>query len=113
VRPGDLYLAPFHYADLAQSKRRPVCVVSTERLNDGPDVIVAMVTSSRVRFERPWLGDVPLQDWVVAGLLAQSTLRAGRLQAMEARLLEGKIGSLSDRDLAAVRVGLRLIFELE
>lgn len=75
MRPGDLFLAPFHYADLAQAKRRPVCVLSAERLNHGPDVIVAMVTSSNARFEAAGLGDVPLLDWAAAGLLARSTVR--------------------------------------
>jgi len=112
VQPGDLYFAPFPYSDPTQSKRRPVCVVSTERLNEGPDVIVAMITSSRVRFERPGLGDVPLQDWEAAGLLAQSTLRVGRLHTMETRLLEGQLGSLGDRDLVAVRTALRAVLEL-
>lgn len=45
MQPGDLFLAPFHYADLAQTKRRPVCVVSAERLNYGPDVIVTLVSA--------------------------------------------------------------------
>lgn len=112
MRPGDLYLAPFQYADLAQAKRRPVSVVSTEHFHDGPDVIVAMVTSSRARLRSPALGDVPLRDWLAAGLLAESTLRAGRLQTMEMRLLTRQLGSLSEPDLAAVRAALRDVLEL-
>ena len=112
MRPGDLFLAPFHYADLAHAKRRPVCVVSTERLNEGPDVLVAMVTSRRVRFTTPGLGDVPLRDWQAAGLLAPSTARTSRLQAIEIRLLQGRLGSLSDRDLDAVQAALRSVLDL-
>jgi mRNA-degrading endonuclease toxin of MazEF toxin-antitoxin module len=50
---GDIYLAPFTYADLQGSKRRPVCVVSSAAFNIGADVIVAMVTSSRQRLATP------------------------------------------------------------
>ena len=113
MRPGDLFLAPFHYADLAQAKRRPVCVVSAARVNDGPDVLVAMVTSNRVRFATPALGDVPLLDWHAAGLLAPSTARAARLQAIETRMLQGRLGHLSARDLDAVKAALRMVLDLD
>ena len=42
---GEIYLGPFMYADLAGSKRRPVCVVSSQNYNAGPDVMVAMILS--------------------------------------------------------------------
>lgn len=113
MRPGDLFLAPFHYADLAQAKRRPVCVVSAERLNHGPDVLVAMVTSNRARFAAPGLGDVPLRDWQSAGLLAPSTTRTARLQTIEIRMLQGQLGSLNDRDLDAVQRALRTVLDLD
>ena len=87
-------------------------IVSTEQFNDGPDVIVAMVTSSRARLQNPAIGDTPLRDWEAAGLLARSTLRAGRLQTVEARLLEGQLGSLSERDLAASRAALIAVLAL-
>ena len=35
---GDIYLAPFTYADLRGSKRRPVCLVSSARYHADPDV---------------------------------------------------------------------------
>jgi mRNA-degrading endonuclease toxin of MazEF toxin-antitoxin module len=87
--------------------------VSAERVNEGPDVIVAMVTSSNARFEAPGVGDVPLRDWESAGLLARSTVRASRLQAIEIRLLQGQLGSLSSRDLDAVHAALRSVLDLD
>ncbi len=113
VRPGDLFLAPFHYADLAQAKRRPVCVVSTERVSDGPDVLVAMVTSNRVRFATPTLGDVPLLDWHAARSPRPLDTRAARLQAIETRMLQGQLGQLSARDLDAVKAALRSVLDLD
>jgi len=112
VKPGDLFLAPFLYTDLAQEKRRPVCVVSGESFNQGSDVIVAMVTSRRTRLRAPGVGDVVLEDWQSSGLLASSTLRIGRLQTMESRLLESRLGSLSPHDLDMMRAALRTVLDL-
>lgn len=112
MRRGDLFLAPFLYADLGESKRRPVCIVSGDAFNEGPDLIVAMVTSRRVRLIAPGVGDVPLTEWEGAGLLAPSTVRTGRLQTIEAALLEGQLGALSADDLAATSTALRDVLEL-
>lgn len=109
---GDLFLAPFLYSDLEGSKRRPVCVVSSDLYNAGLDVIVAMVTSSTVRREAPGYGDVPLEDWKVAGLLRPSTLRAGRLLVLESRLLQGRLGTITQRDSDATNNALQLVLAL-
>ena len=50
---GQIVLAPFPYSDLRGMKRRPACVVSASSYNEGPDVIVAMVTSSATRLHDP------------------------------------------------------------
>ncbi|MCJ7437516.1 MAG: type II toxin-antitoxin system PemK/MazF family toxin [Acidimicrobiia bacterium] len=112
MQRGDLFLAPFLYADLGESKRRPVCVVSGETFNQGPDLIVAMVTSRRARLIAPGVGDVPLTDWESAGLLAPSTVRTGRLQTIEASLLQGQLGSLGQADLDFIDVALREVLHL-
>jgi mRNA interferase MazF len=104
---GQLLLAPFPYSDLRGLKRRPVCVVSSPGYSQGPDVIVAMVTSNQTRVARPGLGDVALQDWQQAGLRQPSVVRAGRLLVIEHRLLSTGLGLLSQRDLAGVDAGLK------
>jgi mRNA interferase MazF len=109
---GDVLLAPFPYSDLRGLKRRPVCVVSSAAHSQGPDVIVAMVTSSRARISQPGIGDVILQDWSVAGLRQASVVRAGRILVIEHRLLAGPLGRLSPRDLAAVDAGLKVVLDL-
>jgi mRNA-degrading endonuclease toxin of MazEF toxin-antitoxin module len=88
-------------------KRRPVCVVSSLVYNKGPDVIVAMVTSSQIRLAQLGLGDVLLQEWQQASLHQPSVVRAGRLLVIEHRLLSGGLGQLSQPDLAAVDVALK------
>lgn len=112
MQRGDVYLAPCLYADLEAAKRRPVCIVSGEAFNGGPDVLVAMVTSRRARLEAPGVGDVRLQDWEGAGLLVPSTLRAGRLQTIEIRRLEGRLGALSADDRDRAGDALRAVLEL-
>ncbi|MGH8975668.1 MAG: type II toxin-antitoxin system PemK/MazF family toxin [Acidimicrobiia bacterium] len=109
---GEIYLAPFTYADLQGSKRRPVCVVSAATFNAGPDVIVAMVTSSAGRLAAPGIGDVVLADWRPAGLLRASVVRTGRLLVLETRLLSAQLGTLTAADLAAVDQGLKGILGL-
>jgi mRNA interferase MazF len=104
---GEIFLAPFTYADLQGLKRRPVCIVSSPDFNRGVDVIVAMVTSSSRRMDSPTAGDVVLDDWQEAGLLRPSVVRAGRLLVLEAPLLSARLGALSSRDLLAVDSGLR------
>ena len=104
---GDIYLAPFTYADLQGSKRRPVCVVSSASFNVGADVIVAMVTSSTRRLGSPGAGDAVVTEWRQAGLLRPSVIRTGRLLVLETRLLSGPIAVLTAADLEAVDKGLK------
>ena len=106
VRRGQTLLVPFVYSDLAGSKGRPACVVSSAVYNDGPDVIVAMITSSRRVVDRPGFGDVVLADWEHAGLRLPSVLRAGRLLVLEQRLLGDSLGNLSGRDHEAADLAL-------
>lgn len=109
---GEIYLAPFPYSDLQGMKRRPVCVVSPAEFNAVSDPILVMVTSSRIHLEKPTLGDVVLQNWQTAGLLRPSVLRAGRLLALEARLLVGPRGGRSGADLARTDDALRAVLGL-
>ena len=99
---GDIYLAPFTYADLQGSKRRPVCVVSSAGFNSGLDVIVVMVTSRALRLSSPGVGDVIASEWRQAGLHRPSVVRSGRLIMLETRLLSARLGALMPRDLAEV-----------
>ncbi len=104
---GDIYLAPFTYADLQGTKRRPVCVVSSAPFNLGTDVIVAMVTSSARRLGSPSVGDVVVNEWREAGLLHPSVVRAGRLSVLEARLLSRQLGTLTPADQDGVDRALK------
>jgi mRNA-degrading endonuclease toxin of MazEF toxin-antitoxin module len=87
-------------------KRRPACIVSSSEYNQGPDAIVAMVTSRRTRIAHPEIGDVVIRDWQDAGPPLPSVVRTGRLLVLEQRLLTRTLGELSRDDLGAVDAGL-------
>lgn len=112
ISRGELYLARFPYSDLRGSKRRPVCILSTDEYNAGPDVLAAMITSNRFRLTNPGVGDVGLDDWQAEGLLHPSVLRAAKLRDLERFLLEGPIGKLSQVDQEAVDRALNEILAL-
>src|SRR5665213_2195738 len=109
---GQIVLAPFLYSDLIGMKRRPACVVSSAAYNSGPDVILAMVTSRRTRFQVPTPGDVVVTDWQGAGLSTPSVIRAGRLLVLEQRLIQFALGHLSVADLGLVDRGLLNVLDL-
>lgn len=111
-KQGDIFLAPFAFSDLTHMMKRPVCILSVDELNIGPDVVVAMLTSRRSRIENPSIGDVVLADWKAAGLPLQSVLRAARLQTLERSLLLNRLGSLADDDLNSTRESLREVLGL-
>ncbi len=113
ISRGELYLARFPYSDLRGSKRRPICILSLDDYNAGPDVLAAMITSNRRRWEGPGLGDVRLTDWESEGLLHPSVLRTAKLRDLERFLLEGPIGRLSGNDQEAVDEMLRRVLGLD
>ncbi len=88
-------------------------MLSAETFNEGPDVIVAMVTSSQGRLARADIGDVVIGEWRAAGLLRPSLIRTGRVLVLERRLLSLPLGKLTTSDLAEVIRGLRTVFGLD
>lgn len=109
---GQIAYVPFPYTDRRAGKRRPVCVISTDAYNNGPDVVVAMVTSSADRLRSPGLGDVVLANWAEAGLPLASVVRVGRIETLERRLLGVLVGTLTDVDLGLVDHALRDVLGL-
>jgi mRNA-degrading endonuclease toxin of MazEF toxin-antitoxin module len=112
LQRGDVVTTTFPYSDDTGSKRRPVCVLSVEGFNATGDAVVAMITSNRLRLERPAFGDVLLEDWAEEGLLVPSVLRAGRLWERTLDLLSEPRGRLTTRDLKAVEVAMRTVLGL-
>ncbi|HLF76529.1 MAG TPA: type II toxin-antitoxin system PemK/MazF family toxin [Dehalococcoidia bacterium] len=105
---GDVVLVPFPFTDLSEIRVRPAVVVSSEQFNQtSSDVTVAMITS------QPRLGptDWGLRDWVDAGLRVPSWVRS-RLITLDQALIRFSPGSLTPRDVDAVKQRLRLALGL-
>ncbi len=109
---GLIVLAPFPYSDLRGLKRRPACVISSRTYNEGPDAIVAMVTSSHARLQHPGIGYVVIDQWQAAGLRSPSVVRCGRILVLERRFLTLSLGDLAPSDLAAVDRALLNVLDL-
>jgi mRNA interferase MazF len=107
-RRGDVVLVPFPFTNLTTTSVRPAIVVNGEGFEDETgDVILAMVTS-RIREGRT---DLALSDWRDAGLVRASWVRA-RLATIDRNLILFSPGKLSENDVKAMDLRLRLALEL-
>lgn len=102
--PGEVVLVSFPFADLVGTKRRPALVLVD---TGDDDVIVARVTSERVQSGY----DVELTDWQEAGLVLPSVARLHKLATLEKRLIERRMGRLSEGDMTRVQQGMRALWE--
>jgi mRNA-degrading endonuclease toxin of MazEF toxin-antitoxin module len=108
-RKGDIVLVPFQFTNQGGMKWRPAVVVSSDSYNQGPDVMVASITSNLNAL--PHQGDHVVSDWQGAGLLAPS-LAQTKIVTIEAALISRKLGSLGAADLAAYDRGLKAALDL-
>lgn len=106
LRRGDVVLVPFPFSDLSTSKVRPAVVVSTEQYHaQEPDLILAALTSRLDAATGPL--DHVLLDWQGARLKFPSAFKPVVLTLDPSRVIF-RVGELSNRDLAAIDVRLRL-----
>ena len=91
-QPGEFWVADIDYTHGLATKRRPALVL----WSDGPDRIVAAVTTSAPRSPT----DVQLTHWELSGLREPSTVRLLRLDAFISERLVRRIGRLSPEDAA-------------
>jgi mRNA interferase MazF len=110
VKPGDVVLVRFPFADLTTTtKKRPALVLAlTARSPRTRLTTLAMITSQveALRID----GDVFLTEWKAAGLLHPSLLRMAKVATVEAELVEKSIGRLESRDEVAARKAFRRVF---
>jgi mRNA-degrading endonuclease toxin of MazEF toxin-antitoxin module len=102
VKPGDVALVRFPFADLAAAKKRPALVLArTARSSRNRVATLAMITSQIESLKLD--GDVVLTDWKAAGLLHPSLLRLAKVATVDADLVDKTIGKLSPADREAAR----------
>ena len=109
MKPGDVVLVRFPFADLAAAKKRPALVLArSARSPRNRLAILAMITSQVESLALP--GDVLLSEWRAAGLLHPSLLRIGKVATVDEELIEKKIGRLASSDHAAAATAFRSLF---
>lgn len=97
IRPGDVVVVPFPYADVLAEKKRPAAVIAT--IPERGLLWIAMITSAG---NEPWSGDVPIRDLVSAGLPKPSVVRPAKIACISAERLIRRAGMLSHAEKEAV-----------
>jgi mRNA interferase MazF len=109
VKPGEVVLVRFPFAELATTKKRPALVLArTTRSPRNRLVTLAMITSQVEALRL--LGDVVLVDWKGAGLLHPSLLRMAKVATVDEHLVDKSIGRLSERDMRQGRDAFHRVF---
>jgi mRNA interferase MazF len=109
VKPGDVTLVRFPFADLATTKKRPALLLARTALSARNRLAtLAMITSQIEALKLD--GDVLLTDWKSAGLLHPSLLRLAKIATVDEGLIDKTIGGLSAVDLRAARQAFRRVF---
>jgi mRNA interferase MazF len=111
VKPGDIALVRFPFADLAATKKRPALILArTTRSPRNRLATLAMITSQIESLQLA--GDVALRDWKAAGLLHPSLLRLAKVATVDEELIDKIIGKLSSPDQEAARQAYRRVFSV-
>lgn len=107
---GEIWIARVAYfEELAQSKLRPVVVVSDMTTADQEITpIVAPITRRRPRNDL----DIPIRNWKESGLVAPSTVRVSKLIALHRNYIEFKIGTMHEADLRKILQTCRSLFDV-
>lgn len=105
---GDIVLVPFPFTDLRSSKKRPALVVSPDEYNEGPDVVIAFITSQVRSVSRP--GDYHVKMWQESGLPKPSMIRM-KFATIERSIVIKKLGQLASPDRTEVRSVMCRFFE--
>ena len=98
LKRGDVYLALFPNSDLRSAKRRPVVIVQDDDLETGlTQIIVAMITSNKLRADRPCRVTVSHSsvEGRQSGLLVDSVIMTDNLATVHEGAFDRRIGSLN------------------
>ncbi|MEM9136370.1 MAG: type II toxin-antitoxin system PemK/MazF family toxin [Cyanobacteria bacterium P01_F01_bin.42] len=104
----EVVVVPFPFTDQATSKRRPALVLSSANFNDSSrHGVMAMITTAS---RSMWPLDVIIRDMQDAGLTHPSLIRM-KLFTLDQKLIQRKIGGLSERDQISVHESLTSLLD--
>lgn len=110
---GDIILVPFPFTDLSQTKLRPAVVLWAD--SKGQDVTLCFISSQKVnrlaKYEFAIASDDP--QFSMTGLKMTSKVRVTRITTLERRLLQRRLGRLSEQLIVRLDQTLRCAFQLD
>ncbi len=113
MKRGTVVLTPFPFTDLSGRKVRPAVIVSRSD-RSGSDVVLAFITSyhggSLVGTDLLICQGDP--DYPATGLKVDSVVKCDKLVTVDASILLGELGSLSDALLDELNRRLRYALDL-
>jgi mRNA interferase MazF len=107
MKPGDIVLVSFPYADQKSSKLRPGLIIAKVP-GKHSDVLIAAI-SSRIYQALPDFDELIEQtdpDFTLTGLKVTSVIRIGKLASVEINIIAARLGSISPERLTRVHQGL-------
>ena len=104
---GDVVLVPFPFTNQTTSKQRPAVIVSkNDYAISRPDVVLMAITS---QIQSPLgFAETFLTDWQHANLLKPSVVKPV-FTTFEQNLVIKQLGTLSEKDQAALRLNIKLV----
>ncbi len=93
----DIILVRFPFTDLTTSKKRPALVISPDKYNTGPDILISFITSKLDREKR--IGDYKIARWEESKLPKPSLIRM-KFATIDQTIVIKKLGRLSEFDIS-------------
>src|SRR5688500_5069886 len=98
-KAGDDVLVRLRFTSESGAKRRPAVILSVPAYHASRADAVMMPLSTQAN---RYFGDAPLRDWAAAGLPRPTNIKAV-IQTIDRRVIDERIGSLSNADFQNVR----------
>lgn len=105
MNKGDIVLIPFPFTDLSGLKNRPALIL----IAGEADITLSFITT-QLKWEEPL--DVVIEPSLENGIKRTSIIRLSKLATLDKDLVLGKLGNLSQSEMATVNKNLIKIFKL-
>lgn len=105
MNKGDIVLIPFPFTDLSGLKNRPALILIAGKT----DITLSFITT-QLKWEEPL--DVIIEPSLENGIKRTSIIRLSKLATLDKDLVLGKLGNLSQSEMATVNKNLIKIFKL-
>lgn len=104
-RRGDVVRVAFPFSDATGAKERYAVVLSIDDYHQNWNELLIVGLTSRIPTNLR-ATDYLLQDWPVAGLTKPSLMRS-HWATIDYRLIQGKVGAVTARDLSGIEAILK------